>query len=56
MGNRPRHNYKNLKIWNLGLEIAHHKKYISNNTLETFERKIQEWQKMTSGFQNGLDI
>lgn len=120
MGNRPRHNYKNLKIWKLGLEIAqeisdlletfpkherydltsqisrcsisipsnisegssstdkafshfldislgssfelgtqlliaHHKKYLNDNTLKTFEKKIQEWQKMTSGFQNGLD-
>ncbi|MCZ6594322.1 MAG: four helix bundle protein [Bacteroidetes bacterium] len=120
MGNRPRHNYKNLKIWKLGLDIAqeisdlletfpkherydltsqisrcsisipsnisegssrtdkafshfldislgssfelgtqlliaHHKKYLNDNTLKTFEKKIQEWQKMTSGFQNGLD-
>ncbi len=117
---RKRHNYKNLKIWKLGLQItldisdildtfpkheifgltsqmsrcsvsmpsnisegsartdkafsnyldislgssfelgtqhliAHHKKYISTETLDTLEAKISEWQKMTMGFQNGLN-
>ena len=117
---RIRHNYKNLKIWKLGLQItlgvsdiiatfpkheifgltsqlsrcsvsmpsnisegsartdkafsnyidislgssfeldtqllvAHHKKYITAETLEAWEEKISEWQKMTMGFQNGLN-
>ena len=116
---RKRHNYKNLKIWSLGLEIAcdisdlvvkfpkherfdltsqisrcatsipsnisegssrtdkafstfidyalgssfelgtqlliaRHKNYINDKTLNELETKIQEWQKMTMGFQNGL--
>ena len=115
-----RHNYKNLKIWQLGLEIANdisdilmtfpkhkrynlssqrsrcsvsmpsniaegsgrtdktfrtfldyslgssfefgtqllvarHRKYIDNKTLKIPEDKIAEWQRMTMGFQNGLD-
>lgn len=115
-----RHNYKNLKIWQLGLEIAndisdilmdfpkheqydlssqlsrcsvsmpsniaegsgrtnksfkyfidyslgssfelgtqilvaHHRSYINNETLKKLENKIEEWQRMTMGFQNGLD-
>ena len=114
-----RHNYKNLKIWNLGLELAHevsdlltdfpkhetydlssqlsrcsvsmpsniaegssrgdksfsyyldialgssfelvtqlmiakHRKYIDNKTFTKLEEKIEEFQKMTMGFQNGL--
>ena len=36
------------------LLIAHHKKYINDNTLKKFEEKISEWQKMTTGFQNSL--
>ena len=117
---RRRHNYKNLKIWKLGLDIAndisdilqdfpkhekydlssqlsrcsvsmpsniaegsgrsdksfshfldislgssfelgtqlliaHHRNYIKENTLEKLEDKNQEFQKMTMGFQNGLD-
>ena len=116
---RLRHNYKNLKIWQLGLEIskdisdliptfpkhemydlgsqlsrcsvsipsniaegsarsgksfshfidialgssfelgtqlliAYHRKYINENTLEILEAKIEEFQRMTMGFQNGL--
>ncbi len=116
---RKRHNYKNLKIWKLGLEItndvsdillsfpkherydlssqisrcsvsipsniaegsgrsnksfnnfidyslssslelgtqilvANHRKYIDNNTLKKIENKIEEWQRMTMGFQNEL--
>ncbi|NYJ27229.1 MULTISPECIES: four helix bundle protein [Flavobacteriaceae] len=115
-----RHNYKNLKIWSLGLEIANdisdllihfpkherydlssqisrcsvsmpsniaegsartdksfkyfidialgssfelgtqllvakHRKYINTEILKTLEDKIEEWQKMTMGFQNGLE-
>jgi len=115
-----RHNYKNLKIWQLGLEIANdisdilmtfpkherydlstqmskcsvsmpsniaegsgrsdksfnnfldysigssyelgtqllvakHRKYIDTDTLNKLENKIAEWQRMTMGFQNGLD-
>ncbi|WP_425237523.1 four helix bundle protein [Ulvibacterium sp.] len=115
-----RHNYKNLKIWQLGLEIAndvsdilihfpkherydlssqlsrcsvsmpsniaegsgrtdkgfknfidyslsssyelgtqllvaYHRNYIDNETLKKLESKIEEWQKMTMGFQNRLD-
>ena len=114
-----RHNYKNLKIWKLGLEIANdisdilisfpnhekydlssqmskcsvsmpsniaegsartdksfrhfldialgssfelltqlliakHRKYITNDSYYTLEEKIEEFQKMTMGFQNGL--
>jgi len=117
---RKRHNYKNLKIWKLGLEItndisdilvdfpkhekydlssqlsrcsvsmpsniaegsartdksfshfldislgssfelgtqllvAHHRKYINKEKLNKLEEKIEEFQRMTMGFQNGLD-
>ncbi len=116
---KRRHNYKNLKIWKLGLEIANdvsdlllnfpkheiydlssqlsrcsvsipsniaegsarteksfshyldvslgssfelgtqlliakHRNYIKQNELEILENKIEEFQKMTMGFQNGL--
>lgn len=116
---KRRHNYKNLKIWKLGLEIANdvsdlllnfpkheiydlssqlsrcsvsipsniaegssrtdksfsyfldvslgssfelgtqllvakHRNYINQNELEKLENKIEEFQKMTMGFQNGL--
>ena len=116
-----RHNYKNLKIWQLGLEIANdisdilmsfpkherfnlstqmsrcsvsmpsniaegsgrsdkafsnfldysigssyelgtqllvakHRKYIDDETLNKLENKIAEWQRMTMGFQNNLEI
>ena len=119
MGDKKRHNYKNLKIWNLGLEIANevsdllaefpkhevyflssqlsrcsvsvpsniaegsartdksfshfldislgssfelgtqlliakHRKYISDEELERLETKIEQFQKMTMSFQNGL--
>ena len=37
------------------LLVAHHRKYIDNETLETIENKIEKWQRMTMGFQNGLD-
>ncbi|MFD2561366.1 four helix bundle protein [Aquimarina rubra] len=117
---RKRHNYKNLKIWQLGLEIAndisdilitfpkheiydlgsqmsrcsvsmpsniaegsgrtdksfnnfidyslsssfelgtqllvaYHRKYINNDKLKKLEEKIEEWQRMTMSFQNGLN-
>ncbi|WP_299556168.1 four helix bundle protein [Seonamhaeicola sp.] len=116
---KKRHNYKNLKIWQLGLEIANdvsdllvdfprherfdlssqisncsvsmlsniaegssrtdksfshfldislgssfelgtqllvakHRNYINNDTLKKLEEKIEEFQRMTMGFQNGL--
>ena len=114
-----RHNYKNLKIWQIGIEIANdvsdillqfpkherydlssqlgrcsvsipsniaegssrtdksfshfidislgssfelitqlivskHRKYINEETYKTIEDKIEEFQRMTMGFQNGL--
>ncbi|WP_303316073.1 four helix bundle protein [Flavivirga abyssicola] len=117
---KQRHNYKNLKIWKLGLEItnsvsdilldfpkherfnlssqisrcsvsipsniaegsartdksfshfldislgssfelgtqllvAHHRKYINKIILNTLEGKIEEFQRMTMGFQNSLN-
>jgi len=35
--------------------VAHHRSYINNETLKKLENKIEEWQRMTMGFQNGLD-
>lgn len=120
MGSIKRHNYKNLKIWQLGIEIANdvsdiliefpkherydlssqlsrcsvsmpsniaegsartdksfshfldvslgssfelitqlivakHRKYITENTLQSIELKIEEFQRMTMSFQNGLN-
>jgi four helix bundle protein len=117
---KQRHNYKNLKIWKLGLEItndisdillkfpkherydlssqisrcsvsmpsniaegssrtdksfshfldislgssfelgtqllvAKHRNYINNENLKKFEEKIEEFQRMTMGFQNSLN-
>ena len=37
------------------LLIAHHKKYINTKQLEELENLISEWQRMTMGFQNGLN-
>ena len=119
MSGKKRHNYKNLKIWLLGIEIAkdisdilvlfpkheqydlvsqmnrcsisipsniaegssrtdksfshfidislgssfelitqliiaQHKNYINENTYQTIENKIEEFQRMAMGFQNGL--
>ncbi|MGV8945248.1 MAG: four helix bundle protein [Lutibacter sp.] len=119
MNNRTRHNYKNLKIWQLGLEIsndisdiliefpkhevyvlssqlsrcsisipsniaegssrtnksfshfldislgssfelgtqllvAHYREYITKIVLTNIEDKLEEFQRMTMGFQNGL--
>lgn len=39
---------------NMQLMIAHQKKYISDKELNTFESQIEEWQKMTAGFQKIL--
>jgi len=36
------------------LLIAHHRAYINTETLNKLEEKIEEFQKMTMGFQNGL--
>ncbi|MFG6685539.1 four helix bundle protein [Mariniflexile sp. HNIBRBA6329] len=120
MAFRKRHNYKNLRIWQLGLEItndisdiliefpkherydlssqmsrcsvsipsniaegsaktdksfsnyldislgssfelgtqllvANHRKYINADILKKLENKIEEFQRMTMGFQNGLN-
>ena len=119
MSLRQRHNYKNMKIWKLGLDMANevsdllvnfpshekfdlssqlsrcsvsmpsniaegssrteksfshfldislgssfelgtqllvakHRNYINQQELENLDKKIQEFQKMTMGFQNGL--
>ena len=37
------------------LLIARHRNYINLKNLNTLEDKIEEWQKMTMGFQNGLE-
>ncbi len=120
MGSNRRHNYKNLKIWHLGIEIANdvsdilidfpnherydlssqisrcsvsmpsniaegssrtdksfshfldislgssfelitqlivakHRKYLDEITFQKLELKIEEFQKMTMSFQNGLE-
>ncbi len=34
--------------------IAHHRAYINTETLNNLEEKIEEFQKMTMDFQNGL--
>lgn len=36
--------------------IAYHKEYITEETLKELEEKIEEWQRMTTSFQNSLDI
>lgn len=36
------------------LLIAHHRAYISTETLNKLEEKIEEFQKMTMGFQNSI--
>jgi len=36
------------------LLVAKHRKYINNETLKILENKIEEFQRMTMGFQNGL--
>lgn len=55
--------FKNFIDYSLGssyelgtqLLVAHHRKYINNETLKKLENKIEEWQRMTMGFQNGLN-
>ncbi|WP_317045970.1 four helix bundle protein [Marixanthomonas spongiae] len=39
---------------NTQLLIAHHKKYISGEELNILETQIEEWQRMTAGFQKTL--
>jgi four helix bundle protein len=36
------------------LLVAKHRNYINQQELENLDKKIQEFQKMTMGFQNGL--
>lgn len=50
-------NYSLGSSFELGTQllIAHHRKYIDNKTLKIIEDKIAEWQRMTMGFQNGLN-
>jgi len=36
------------------LLVAQHIKYINNETLKILEEKIEEFQRMTMGFQNSL--
>lgn len=36
------------------LLVAKHRRYINKEELEKMESKIEEFQKMTMGFQNGL--
>lgn len=36
------------------LLVAYHRKYIKEKTLEILEKKNEEFQRMTMGFQNGL--
>ncbi len=40
---------------NTQLIIAHHKKYITTEELKSIETDIQEWQRMTAGFQKTLN-
>ena len=37
------------------LLVAKHRNYINKDTLEKLEEKIEEFQRMTMGFQNGLN-
>jgi len=37
------------------LIVATHRKYITDNTLQKMELKIEEFQRMTMSFQNGLN-
>ncbi|CAM3478802.1 four helix bundle protein [Zobellia roscoffensis] len=55
--------FKNFIKYSLGslfelgtqLLVAHHRKYINTETLKKLEDKIEEWQRMTMGFQNRLE-
>lgn len=42
--------------WETQLIIAHNQNYISKERFNQLEHKIQQLQKMISGFQNGLNI
>lgn len=37
------------------LLVAKHRNYINDNNLKILEEKIEEFQRMTMGFQNGLN-
>ncbi|WP_067033971.1 four helix bundle protein [Allomuricauda sp. CP2A] len=37
------------------LLVANHRNYIDGETLKLLENKIEEWQRMTMGFQNNLE-
>lgn len=60
---RSNKSFKNFIDYSLGssnelgtqLLVAYHRKYIDTNTLKKVENKIEEWQRMTMGFQNGLN-
>lgn len=41
--------------WETQLIVAFHRKYISEEQFSDLSNKIQQLQKMISGFQNGLD-
>ena len=34
--------------------VAKHRKYINEQTFNQLEKKVEEFQRMTMGFQNGL--
>lgn len=42
--------------WETQLIVAHRRKYISEEKFKHLENKIQQLQKMISGFQNGLNL
>lgn len=39
---------------NTQLIVAKHRKYINEQTFNHLEKKVEEFQRMTMGFQNGL--
>lgn len=39
---------------NTQLKVAKHRKYINKQTFNQLENKVEEFQRMTMGFQNGL--
>ena len=39
---------------NTQLIVAKHRKYINEQTFNQLEKKVEEFQRMTMGFQNGL--
>lgn len=39
---------------NTQLIVAKHRKYINEQTVNQLENKVEEFQRMTMGFQNGL--